>query len=98
MAITCHFITSDFKLKSNVLTTAMFPISKELQKKLVSVLKFDASVMSKVVWVTDQGSNIVAAFRPYRCLDCQDHIYNMFPRHALGITKLSLTVPEVGGT
>lgn len=85
MAITCHFITSDFKLKSNVLTTAMFPhddaktaenIRKELQKELVSVLKFDPSVMSKVVWVTDQGSNIVAALRPYWRLDCQDHIYN----------------------
>ncbi len=36
-------------------------ICKELQKQLVSVLRFDPSVMSKVVWVTDQGSNIVAA-------------------------------------
>ncbi len=106
MAITCHFIMADFKLKSNVLTTAMFPhdeaktadnIRKELQKQLVSVLKFDPSVMSKVVWVTDQGSNIVAALRPYRRLDCQDHIYNTVLRHALGITELSVTVPEVGG-
>ncbi|KAK9975039.1 hypothetical protein ABG768_023103 [Culter alburnus] len=102
-----HFITSDFKLKSNVLTTAMFPhdeaktaenIRKELQKQLVSVLKFEPSVMSKVVWVTDQGSNIVAALRPYRRLDCQDHIYNTVLRHALDITELSVTVPEVAGT
>ncbi len=72
-------------------------IRKELQKQLVSVLKFDPSVMSKVVWVTDQGSNIVAALRPYRCLDCQDHIYNTVLRHALDITEPSVTFPEVGG-
>lgn len=107
MAITCHFITSDFKLKCNALTTAMFPhedaktaenIRKELQKQLVLVLKFDPSVMSKVVWVTYQGLNIVAALQPYRRLDCQDHIYNTVLRHALDITELSVTVPEVGGT
>ncbi|KAK9980962.1 hypothetical protein ABG768_000540, partial [Culter alburnus] len=73
-------------------------IRKELQKQLVSVLKFEPSVMSKVVWVTDQGSNIVAALRPYRRLDCQDHIYNTVLRHALDITELSVTVPEVAGT
>ncbi|CAM4569208.1 unnamed protein product [Leuciscus chuanchicus] len=100
-------ITSDFKLKSNELTTAMLPhddaktaenTRKELQKQLVSVLKFDPSVRSKVVWVTDQGSNIVAALQPHRRLDCQDHIYNTVLRHALDITELSVTVPEVGGT
>lgn len=73
-------------------------IRKELQKQLVSVLKFDPSVMSKVVWVTYQGLNIVAALRHYRRLDCQDHIYNTVIRHALDITELSATVPEVGGT
>lgn len=93
MAITCHFVTPDYQLKSNVLTTAMFPseeaktavnIRTELQQQLVSVLGFEASVMNKVVWVTDQGSNIVAALRPYRRLDCQDHVYNSHatcPRH-----------------
>lgn len=95
MAITCHFIMSYFKLKSNVLTTAMFPhneaktaenICKELQKQLVSVLKFDPSVICKVVWATEQGSNIVAALRPYQRYNCQDHIYNTVLRHALDIS------------
>ncbi len=73
ITITCHYITSDFKLKNNVLTTAVFAhddaktgdnICRELQKHLVAVLMFEPSAMSKVVWVTDPGSNIIAALRP----------------------------------
>ncbi len=106
MAITCHFKTADFKLKSNVLTTAMFPhdeaktadnIRKELQKQLVSVFKFDPSVMSKVVWVTDQGSNIVAALRPSRAWTVRTTSTTRssdMPWTSLSVTVLSVTVPE----
>ncbi len=87
LTITCHYITPDFLLRSRVLTTAMFPpeetktgdnIRRELQHQLVSVLGFDACVMNKVVWVTDQGSNMIAALTQYHRLDCQDHVYNQY--------------------
>ena len=105
MTITCHYITPDFQIKSKVLTTPMFPledsktganICREVQRNLVSVLKFDPSVMSKVVWVTDQGSNIKSALSQYRRLDCQDHVYNTVLRHALDIDELSVVAPDVG--
>uniref|UniRef100_W5N926 Hermes trasposase DNA-binding domain-containing protein n=1 Tax=Lepisosteus oculatus TaxID=7918 RepID=W5N926_LEPOC len=88
LTITCHYITPDFKLKNRLLI--MFPheeaktgdkIQRELQQQLVSVLGFDAAVMNKFVWVTDQGSNIIAALVPYCHLDCQDHVYNTVFKH-----------------
>ncbi|ROL29787.1 Transposable element Hobo transposase [Anabarilius grahami] len=106
MSITCHYVTPQYDMKSRVLTTTIFPneaktadnIRKELQQQLVSVLGFDASVMNCVVWVTDQGANYVAALRPYRRLDCQDHLYNTVLWHALNPDELSETVPEVAET
>lgn len=106
MSITCHYVTPQYDMKSRVLTTTSFPneaktadnIRKELQQQLVSVLGFDASVMNSVVWVTDQGANYVAALRPYRRLDCQDHLYNTVLRHALDCDELSEIVPEVAET
>ena len=107
MTITCHYVMPDFQIKSKVLSTPMFPqedsktganICRELQKNLVTVLKFDPSVMSKVVWVTDQGSNIICALRQYRRLDCQDHVYNTVLKHALDINELSKIAPAVCNT
>ncbi|CAM4571232.1 unnamed protein product [Leuciscus chuanchicus] len=107
LTITCHYITPDFLLRSRVLTTAMFPpeeaktggnIRRELQRLLVSVLGFDACVMNKVVWVTDQGSNMIAALAPYHRLDCQDHVYNTVLKHALDSAELRDSAPEVTQT
>ncbi|KAK9978832.1 hypothetical protein ABG768_020570 [Culter alburnus] len=107
MSITCHYVTPQYDMKSRVLTTTSFPNEaktadnirkKELPQQLVSVLGFDALVMNCVVWVTDQGANYVAALRPYRHLDCQDHLYNTVLRHALNTDELSETVPEVAET
>ncbi len=92
LTITCHYFTPEFLLRSRVLTTAMFPpeeaktgdnIWRELQCQLISVLEFDACVMNKVVWVTDQGSNMIAAPGPYHRLYCQDNFYNTVLRRAL---------------
>lgn len=106
MAITCHYVTPTFELRSKLLTTTCFPnhaktgdnIRKELQQQLVTVLGFDASVMNNVVWVTDQGANVLAALRPYRHLACQDHLYNTVLRHALNTDELAGVVPEVAET
>ncbi len=107
LTITCHYITPDFLLRSRVLTTVMFPpeeaktgdnIRRELQHQLVSVLGFDACVMNKVVWVTDQGSNMIAALAPYHRLDCQDHVYNTVLRRALDCDELRDCAPEITQT
>uniref|UniRef100_A0A1A8EL94 BED-type domain-containing protein n=2 Tax=Nothobranchius korthausae TaxID=1143690 RepID=A0A1A8EL94_9TELE len=106
MAITCHYVTPTFQLKSKLLTTICIPnhaktgenIRKELQQQLVTVLGFDASIMNNVVWVTDQGANVLAALHPYRHLACQDHLYNTVLRHALNIDELAVVVPEVAET
>ncbi len=107
LTITCHYITPDFLLRSRVLTTAMFPpeetktgdnIRRELQHQLVSVLGFDACVMNKVVWVTDQGSNMIAALTQYHRLDCQDHVYNTVLRRALDCDELRDCAPEITQT
>uniref|UniRef100_W5MVB0 HAT C-terminal dimerisation domain-containing protein n=1 Tax=Lepisosteus oculatus TaxID=7918 RepID=W5MVB0_LEPOC len=88
LIITCHFITPEYKLKSRVLTMAYQCSPQKKQKLLVSMHGFDAVVMN---WVTDQGSNIIAVFTRYCCLDCQDH-------HALNPTKLRDSVPEIAET
>ena len=112
MAITCHFITKSFELIGKVLTTAIFPpeeaktgehIRREIIRILVTEFGLDVSLLNKVVWVTDQGSNIIAALRPYTRLDCQDHVYNTVLRHALDATELALedhpdAAPEVSAT
>ncbi|KAL7380417.1 hypothetical protein ABVT39_017576 [Epinephelus coioides] len=106
MAITCHYISPKYEMKSKLLTTTCFPnhaktgenIRKELPQQLVTVLGFDASVMNNVVWVTDQGANVVAALRPYRHLACQDHLYNTVLRHALNTEELAEEVQEVAET
>lgn len=104
--LTCHYITPAFEKKSKLLTTTCFPnhaktgdnIQKDLQQQLISILGFDASIMKNVVWITDQGANVVAALRPYRHLASQDHLYNTVLRHALNTDELAKVVPEVAET
>uniref|UniRef100_H3A0S7 BED-type domain-containing protein n=1 Tax=Latimeria chalumnae TaxID=7897 RepID=H3A0S7_LATCH len=107
MAVTCHYVTPDFKLKAKDLATTMFPleeaktgenIRRELLKLLVNTLGFDPSNLNKVVWVTDQGANIVLALRPYRCLNCQDHLLNTVLRHGLDSKELTCEAPAVEET
>ncbi len=106
LSITCHYVTTQYDMKSRVLTTTSFPneaktgdnIRKELQQQLVSILGFNASVMNNVVWMTDQGANILAALHPYWRLDCQDHLYNTVLQHALNPDELAESVPEVAET
>lgn len=107
LAITCHFIGEDFELVGRNLTTAMFPmedaktgenIRREIVKLLVTKFGLDSAFLRKIVWVTDQGSNILLALRPYQRLDCQDHIYNTVLRHALDVTALTTDALDVAET
>uniref|UniRef100_H2ZY74 Hermes trasposase DNA-binding domain-containing protein n=1 Tax=Latimeria chalumnae TaxID=7897 RepID=H2ZY74_LATCH len=107
MAVTCHYVTPDFKFKARVLATSMFPLEEaktgenirhELLKLLVNTLGFDPSNLNKIVWVIDQGANIVLALRPYKCLNCQDHFLNTVLRHGLDSKELTCEAPDVEET
>lgn len=91
---------------STVLTTVAFPLEEaktgeNIRREIIRLLTeygLDMSLLNKVVWVTDQGSNIISALRPYRRLDCQDHLYNTVMRHALDPTQLAQDAPTVAET
>ncbi len=68
-------------------------IRRELQCQLISVLEFDACVMNKVVWFTDQGSNMIAALAPYHRLDCQAYV-----KQTGIINQLTKTVRQMSDT
>lgn len=72
-------------------------IRKELQQQSISVLGFESSIMRTVVFVTDQGANIVAALHPFQHLDCQDYL-NTVLRQALNPNEFAEAVPEVAET
>lgn len=107
LAITCHFAETDFNLVGKTLTTALFPaedaktgknIRRELVRLLVTKFGLEPSYLSRIVWVTDQGSNIVKALEPYKRLACLDHVLNTVLRHGLDKDALSENAPDIGET
>lgn len=107
MAITCHYATSDFILVGKTLTTAAFPaedaktgknIRWEIVNLLVNRFGLDPLSLSRIVWVTDKGSNIIKALEPYKRLSGMDHLINTVLRHGLGTDALSENAPDIGET
>ncbi|XP_029682715.1 uncharacterized protein [Takifugu rubripes] len=107
IAITCHFTETDFRLVGKTLTTAVFPVEdaktgknirRELVRLLVNGFGLEPSSLSRIVWVTDQGSNIVKALEPYKRLSCLDHVINTVLRHGLDKDALSADAPDIGET
>lgn len=94
LTITQHFISEDMELVNKTLTTTIFPleeaktgenIRREILKLMVTKFGFEASSLSKTVWVTDEGANIKLALRPYQQLDC----INTVLHHGLDFVELS---------
>ena len=107
LTITCHFITEEMKLVTKTLSTTAFPldeaktgenIRREIVNKLMTKYGLEASSLNKIVWVTDQGANIVLALRPYHRLDCIDHVLNTVLRHGLDMKELDKTAPDIVAT
>ncbi|TWW53025.1 hypothetical protein D4764_0169960 [Takifugu flavidus] len=97
----------DFRLVGKTLTTAVFPVEdaktgknirRELVRLLVNRFGLEPSSLSRIVWVTDQGSNIVKALEPYKRLSCLDHVINTVLRHGLDKDALSADAPDIGET
>ena len=71
------------KFSSKVLTTEVFPpedakTGDNIRREIIRLLT-EYNVLNKVVWVMEQSSNVMAALRPYRQLDCQDHQMQVAP-------------------
>ena len=107
LSITCHYVTEDFELTGKNLTTATFPvdekktgdnIKRELVKLLVTKFGFDPLSLKDIVWVTDQGANVVDALRSYMRHDCMDHVLNTVLRHGLDNDALMQVAPDFAET
>ncbi|CAL9694246.1 unnamed protein product [Knipowitschia caucasica] len=107
IAITCQFINSDFLLVGKTLTTAVFPaedaktgknIRRELLRLLINKFGLELSSLKNIVWVTDQGSNIIKALEPYRRLSCLDHLLNTVMRQGLDANNLTQNAPDISET
>ncbi|KAL0152413.1 hypothetical protein M9458_052136 [Cirrhinus mrigala] len=85
-ALTCHYITEDWKLASRVMCTVEFDctlpktainIHEQINEQLCSYgISFD-----QVVLVSDQGSNIKAAQKNYHWIPCAAHVLNTILKH-----------------
>ncbi|KAL1261251.1 hypothetical protein QQF64_006516 [Cirrhinus molitorella] len=60
---------------------------------LVNKYGLDPSSLSRIVWVTEEGSNIIKALEPYRRLSCLDLL-----RHSLHADALADNNPDIGET
>lgn len=83
--LTCHFVR-EWKLVSRILATVEFDpslkkTSENLHDQITSVLSSYELQTDKIVFVSDQGSNIKAALRSYHWIPCSAHIINTVLRH-----------------
>ena len=69
-----------------------------LVRLLVNKFGLDPCSLNRIVWVTDQGSNIVRALEPYRRISCLDHLINTVLRHGLQTDALADSTHDVGET
>lgn len=94
----CH----EWELKSNVILTTKFPdiiktgenILKELQDQLEDI-SITPAELNKVIFVTDQGSNIRKALQNYERLPCIVHCINTSLRHTLDERFLNEEVSQI---
>ena len=89
--VTGHWINTDWELRSRVLATQEF--SSTLAKTGINVkqhlteifqhYEINTDLLTKAVFTTDKGSNIVCALRDEERLDCVNHVLNRVLQHAL---------------
>ncbi|KAK3931614.1 Transposable element Hobo transposase [Frankliniella fusca] len=92
MVLTLHFIR-DWKLYSRMLGTRTLPHGeassatnlKALLQRMFEDSGLDASLMEKVKWVTDAGSDIKKALESFQWFYCMTHALNIVLRTALSV-------------
>jgi hypothetical protein len=86
ITLTLHFIDDKWKLWSKVLFICEFPndrktannIRMEMSRRLVQ-LCLQPDILSKLIFVTDQGANVVCALQLCMRLNCSSHMINTTP-------------------
>lgn len=101
-SVTVHYINNKWELISLVLFTSDFPpdkktgenIRKEIMRRC-SKLGYEETMLEKVVFVTDQGANIISALRTFSRMNCTAHILNTILRHTFDDVYLIQHLPEL---
>lgn len=109
ISLTLHYI-SDWKLSMNVVYTGQFPIDeRKTGENIRKCLKTfflpwniepaETNVLSRLTWVTDQGSNIKSALESFERINCSAHMLNNVLKHTfdnkflLGNNERCVTLP-----
>lgn len=97
LTLTAHYIDDNFNLKANVLGNREFlPESKtganilDFIEEMLMEFKIEEKLNQSVI-VTDNGSNVVAAFRRYKRLSCGCHNLNLVMEDVLE----KINIPEL---
>ncbi|KAH7939474.1 hypothetical protein HPB52_012780 [Rhipicephalus sanguineus] len=101
---TAHYVSVKWELMSLVLFTSDFPPERKtgenIRKEIVrrsAKLGIDEGMLSNVVFVTDQGANIISALRPYARMNCCAHVLNTVLRNAFDDRYLAQELPDLLG-
>ncbi|KAL1429775.1 hypothetical protein MTO96_015763 [Rhipicephalus appendiculatus] len=85
---TVHYVDDDWELNNLELFTSDFPPEKKtgdhIRRQLVrrcAKFELDESLLENVVFVSDQGANVISALRPYKRVGCTAHVLNAVLRH-----------------
>ena len=102
ISATAHYI-ENWNLKSRILFTSEFDghIRKTGENILTAITKglqvFDVNQadMKKIKFITDRGSNMIAAFRRHTRLDCIAHLISTCLKHTLGKKHSPIPIQEL---
>lgn len=105
MGITAHFIDENFALHDRVLATHFIPpdiqhTAVNLHRELMHVLRtlklYECleRQTEKFVFVTDRGSNLVAALKNFTRLNCIEHILNNVVEEACKVHSVALLISK----
>lgn len=102
LTMTTHFFDENMKLKRNVLFTSKFKAKKKSGKNILGELKrkfkkmkLKPQLLQKMIFVTDQGSNIVKGLKtPYKRNNCRAHLLNTILRNTFDSDDIPLIVTK----
>lgn len=95
LTVTAHWITNDWKLHSQVISTEEFdPMEKKTGvnirgalEEIFKSLNVTDEQLSRSVFTTDRGANMIAALKGDERIDCIAHILNTVLRNAFDDQK-----------
>jgi len=104
LCVTSQFINENWEMQSYVLTTSEFPADQKkdninirqlLEKELKESLGIPKKLVAQSTFVTDEGSNMIAALRNYERLSCTNHNLATVLRHTLDEDALKICAPVI---